>query len=86
MRGKSNVIKRNVEKVLGVRYTLGARYLPKSTVIAIEIHKLNKNDTSFHYTNIGPYEMVRILILKGHSRGEQMKRKTIKHDELSFGV
>jgi hypothetical protein len=27
MRGKSNVIKRNVEKVLGAQYTLGARYL-----------------------------------------------------------
>ena len=28
-------IKRNVEKVWGVRYTLGARYLSKNTVIAI---------------------------------------------------
>ena len=26
-------IKRNVEKVWGARYTLGARYLPKNTVI-----------------------------------------------------
>jgi hypothetical protein len=33
MRGKSNVIERNVEKVWGARYTLGARYLPKYTVI-----------------------------------------------------
>jgi hypothetical protein len=33
MRGKSNVIKRNVEKVWGVRYTLGAHYLPKNTVL-----------------------------------------------------
>jgi hypothetical protein len=32
MRGKSNVIKRNVETVWGARYTLGARYLPKNTV------------------------------------------------------
>jgi hypothetical protein len=32
MRGKSNVIKRNVEKVWGARYTLSARYLPKNTV------------------------------------------------------
>jgi hypothetical protein len=32
MRGKSNVIKRNVENVWGARYTLGARYLPKNTV------------------------------------------------------
>jgi hypothetical protein len=31
-RAKSNVIKRNVEKVWGARYTLGARYLPKNTV------------------------------------------------------
>jgi hypothetical protein len=29
MRGKSNVIKRNVEIVWGARYTLGARYLRK---------------------------------------------------------
>jgi hypothetical protein len=29
MRGKSNVIKKNVEKVWGVRYTVGARYLQK---------------------------------------------------------
>jgi hypothetical protein len=26
------VIKRNIEKVWGARYTLGARYLPKNTV------------------------------------------------------
>jgi hypothetical protein len=32
MRGKSNVIKRNVEEVWGVCYTLGARYLPKNMV------------------------------------------------------
>jgi hypothetical protein len=32
MRGKSNVIKRNVKKVWGARYTLDARYLPKDTV------------------------------------------------------
>jgi hypothetical protein len=35
MRGKSNVIKRNVEKVWGARYTLGARCLPKNTVLQI---------------------------------------------------
>ena len=28
-------IKRNVEKVLGARYTLGARYLSKNTVIIL---------------------------------------------------
>ena len=28
-------IKRNVEKVWGARYTLGARYLPKNTVICL---------------------------------------------------
>jgi hypothetical protein len=33
MRGKPNVIKRNVEKVWGAHYILGARYLPKNTVI-----------------------------------------------------
>jgi hypothetical protein len=32
MRVKSNVIKRNVEKVWGARYTLGAHYLLKNTV------------------------------------------------------
>jgi hypothetical protein len=37
VRGKSNVIKRNVEKVWGARYTLGERYLTKNTV------------TGFHY-------------------------------------
>jgi hypothetical protein len=33
MRGKSNIIKRNVEKVWGARYTLRARYLPKNAVL-----------------------------------------------------
>ena len=32
-------IKRNVEKVWGARYTLGARYLSKNTVL-ITVHKL----------------------------------------------
>jgi hypothetical protein len=35
MRGNSNVIKRNVEKVWGARYTLGARYLPKNTAFLL---------------------------------------------------
>jgi hypothetical protein len=34
MGGKSNVIKRNVEKVWGLRYTLSAHYLQKNTVTA----------------------------------------------------
>jgi hypothetical protein len=38
MRGKSNVIKRYVEKVWDARYTLGARYLPKNTVLTIQLH------------------------------------------------
>jgi hypothetical protein len=33
MKGKSKLIKRNVEKVWGARFTLGARYLPKNTVV-----------------------------------------------------
>jgi hypothetical protein len=37
MRGKSNVIKRNVEKVWGALYTLGARYLPKNTVYSFPL-------------------------------------------------
>jgi hypothetical protein len=37
MRGKSNLIKRNVEKVWGARYTLGARYLPTNTALFIRI-------------------------------------------------
>jgi hypothetical protein len=37
VRGKSNVIKRNIEKVWGARCTLGARYLPKNTVIYIAV-------------------------------------------------
>jgi hypothetical protein len=36
MRGKSNVIKRNVEKVWGARYTLGACYIPKNMVVPVE--------------------------------------------------
>jgi hypothetical protein len=32
MRGKSNLIKRNIEKVWGAGYTIGARYLLKYTV------------------------------------------------------
>jgi hypothetical protein len=35
MRGKSNVIKRNVDNVCGARYTLSARYLPKNTLVCI---------------------------------------------------
>ena len=31
-------IKRNVEKVWGERYTLGARYLSKNTVSVLEVH------------------------------------------------
>jgi hypothetical protein len=38
MRGKSNVIKRNVEKVWGAHYTLGARYLQKNTVFYVLKH------------------------------------------------
>ena len=34
-------IKRNVEKVWGARYTLGARYLSKNTVIFICLHKVD---------------------------------------------
>jgi hypothetical protein len=37
MRGKSNVIKRNVEKVWDARYTLGARYLPKNKVHFLDL-------------------------------------------------
>ena len=33
-------IKRNVEKVWGARYTLGARYLSKNTVLSNTIHSL----------------------------------------------
>jgi hypothetical protein len=36
MRGKSNVIKRNVEKVWGARCTLGVRYLPKNIVVTLQ--------------------------------------------------
>jgi hypothetical protein len=40
MRGKSNVIKRNVEKVWDARYALGARYLPKNMVIENKLKHL----------------------------------------------
>ena len=36
-------IKRNVEKVWGARYTLGARYLSKNTVLQI-VHHLRRID------------------------------------------
>ena len=39
-------IKRNVEKVWGARYTLGARYLSKNTVIIIIIIYLSTNGLS----------------------------------------
>jgi hypothetical protein len=39
MRGKSNVIKRNVKKVWGACYTLGARYLPKNTVLSVHANQ-----------------------------------------------
>jgi hypothetical protein len=38
MRGKSNVIKRNVENVWGARYTLSARYLSINTVYIYYIY------------------------------------------------
>jgi hypothetical protein len=41
MRGKSNVIKKNFEKVWDARYTLGARYLSKNTVFIQQISVLN---------------------------------------------
>ena len=34
-------IKRNVEKVWGARYTLGARYLSKNTVITLYIFNIH---------------------------------------------
>ena len=36
-------IKSNVEKVWGARYTLGARYLSKNTVLAFTIVRCNKD-------------------------------------------
>ena len=33
-------IKRNVEKVWGARYTLGARYLSKNTVLRLQLSKI----------------------------------------------
>jgi fructose/tagatose bisphosphate aldolase len=39
-------IKRNVEKVWGVRYTLGARYLSKNTVI---LHSKSHSYAFFHF-------------------------------------
>ena len=32
-------IKRNVEKVRGARYTLGARYIPKNTVVQFHLYQ-----------------------------------------------
>ena len=39
-------IKRNVEKVWGARYTLGARYLSKNTVIFVTVFNKTRNLTS----------------------------------------
>ena len=36
-------IKRNVEKVWGARYTLGARYLPKNTVFLMKTKETAMN-------------------------------------------
>jgi hypothetical protein len=36
-------MKRNVEKVWGARYTLGARYLPKNTVYVLKSYKTVKH-------------------------------------------
>ena len=42
-------IKRNVEKVWGARYTLGARYLSKNTVICISNLLLHNNPEFIFY-------------------------------------
>ena len=39
-------IKRNVEKVWGARYTLGARYLSKNTVSKIDIQNQEQSHTN----------------------------------------
>ena len=43
-------IKRNVEKVWGARYTLGARYLSKNTVFNIVIRVLARRDAFLQIT------------------------------------
>ena len=43
-------IKRNVEKVWGARYTLGARYLSKNTVIFLA-NLLHEFNTAVELTN-----------------------------------
>jgi hypothetical protein len=44
-------IKRNVEKVWGARYTLGARYLSKNTVILSEVGNSLDPEMCFLYFN-----------------------------------
>jgi hypothetical protein len=44
MRGKSNIIKRNIEKVWGARYTLGTRYLQKNMVSCFTLKDTEKAD------------------------------------------
>ena len=45
-------IKRNVEKVWGARYTLGARYLSKNTVIYVtNIHHMSANHSVLTCSN-----------------------------------
>jgi len=56
MRGKSNVItklrKRNVEKVWGARYTLGARYLSKNMVITMCIAHTSEKPVDLKYESV----------------------------------
>jgi len=51
-------IKRNVEKVWGARYTLGARYLSKNTVIIIDEFE-SMTGSSITYWNIIPATALR---------------------------
>ena len=47
-------IKRNVEKVWGARYTLGARYLSKNTVINQLNAQMHSNQSSLNLCTRGP--------------------------------
>jgi S-adenosylmethionine hydrolase len=66
MRGKSNVINRNIIKVWGARYTLGARYLPKNTVILIHLilHSVGTSNRSIliqlHKQSKAPFPLLQL--------------------------
>ena len=70
-------IKRNVEKVWGARYTLGARYLSKNTVYcdARSAKYQNSHTRSVPISKLPLYMGIRILTLKKKKKKGLATRK-----------